>query len=290
MGNDPKANTSTASAVVNEQIDHYKWKVTEKITKLRGKHEKMNESLKAIRSHSERLVTGQKVTHTNKAKLVALYETALKQCQCESDAIRKILSDIQQIRGAEFELVLNSKMSRGQMINLLSEQANTLPLNVGGIEGHPQPGVGAIPYPEKSEIPIGAVVAAFVDDVWILAMIANQTSQGKYSIRDIDDEHSRRIDIVRKRLIPLPTHRADPQRDGHALFPVNAIVLALYPQTTCFYKGFVVRTPQTPNDDYYVAFEDSTFDTGFSPSFVVAQRYVITYKHMKLAKDSKPSE
>lgn len=31
MGNDPKANTSTASAVVNEQIEHYKWKVTDKV-------------------------------------------------------------------------------------------------------------------------------------------------------------------------------------------------------------------------------------------------------------------
>lgn len=132
--------------------------------------------------------------------------------QCESDAIRKILVDVRHIRGAEFELVLNSKMSRGQMINLLSEQANALPLYVGGIEGHPPPGrlffafsaascleagfrwsavcyalsehqedssycaafvgVGAIPYSERAEVPAGAVVAAFVDDVWILAMIA----------------------------------------------------------------------------------------------------------------------
>jgi SAGA-associated factor 29 len=192
--------------------------------------------------------------------------------QCESDAIRKILLDIQQIRGAEFELILNGKMSRGQMINLLSEQANALPLYIGGIEGHPPPGnfllfeilisnisgVGAIPFNEKAEIPTGAVVAAFVDDVWILAMIAasytfqfalnsltflqNQTSQGKYSIRDIDDEHSRRIDIIRKRLIPLPTYRADPQRDGHALFPLNAIVLALYPQTTCKFLFVIKRS------------------------------------------------
>jgi hypothetical protein len=121
MGNDPKANTSTASVVVNEQIEHYKWKVSDKVssflicmlcfstsidfgfllqltcivvkrcrtfnshyfqlTKLRGKHEKMNESLKAIRTHSDRLVTGPKVSHSNKAKLVALYETALKQCK-----------------------------------------------------------------------------------------------------------------------------------------------------------------------------------------------------------------
>jgi hypothetical protein len=108
---------------------------------MRNKHDKVNESLKAIRSHSERIVTGPKVSHSNKAKLIALYETALKQCQSESDAIRKILMEIQKIRQSEFELILNSKMSRGQMINLLSEQAQTLPLYVGDIEGYPPPGL-----------------------------------------------------------------------------------------------------------------------------------------------------
>jgi hypothetical protein len=34
MGNDPKANTSTTSAVVNEQAEQYKWKITDKVSVL----------------------------------------------------------------------------------------------------------------------------------------------------------------------------------------------------------------------------------------------------------------
>lgn len=60
----------------------------------------------------------------------------------------------------------------------------------------------------------------------------------RYELRDVDDEHeassathsNKRIVCRRHRLIPLPRYRADPARDGHALFPHNAIVLALYPQ------------------------------------------------------------
>lgn len=79
-------------------------------------------------------------------------------------------------------------------------------------------------------------------------------------------------------LIPLPNYRADPRRDAHALFPRDAIVLALYPQTTCFYKGVVEASPTGPSDDYQIAFEDNTFPSGYSPTLPVAQRYVVTYK------------
>lgn len=62
-------------------------------------------------------------------------------------------------------------------------------------------------------------------------------SSGSYEVRDLDDEQKdKKYSVRRSRMIPLPHWRADPQRDSHALFPVNAIVLALYPQTTCFYK------------------------------------------------------
>ncbi|KAI6221937.1 SGF29 C-terminal domain-containing protein [Aphelenchoides fujianensis] len=262
-------------------MENARYRAVEKLSKLPAKHEKTNESLRSIRSQSERFVTNGKVTQQVKLKLSGLYEAALKSCQTEAEAIRKILAEIRAIRQAEFELVLNSKMSRGQMINVLSEQAKTLPLYVATINEFPPAGVGAIAYANKSEIAPNTVVAAFVDDVWILAMVLNQNSHGKYDIRDIDDESSRRIAIRRAYLIPLPEFRADPQRDAHALFPVDAIVLALYPQTTCFYKGVVDRQPQNANDDYHIAFEDNTFDSGYSPSFAVAQRYVIMHKPLK---------
>lgn len=73
-------------------------------------------------------------------------------------------------------------------------------------------------------------------------------------VRDIDDgdngQGEKEMCILASRVIPLPKYRADPRRHAHALFPKGAIVLALYPQTTCFYKGVVETPPTGPNDDY----------------------------------------
>ncbi|KAI6192570.1 SGF29 C-terminal domain-containing protein [Aphelenchoides fujianensis] len=244
-------------------LENARYRAVEKLSKLPAKHEKTNESLRSIRSQSKRFVTNGKVTQQVKLKLSGLYEAALKSCQTEAEAIRKILAEIRAIRQAEFEL------------------AKTLPLYVATINEYPPAGVGAIAYANKSEIAAEH------------GGRRNQNSHGKYDIRDIDDESSRRIAIRRAYLIPLPEFRADPQRDAHALFPIDAIVLALYPQTTCFYKvppssthPFVFGSGGTaarrmPNDDYHIAFEDNTFDSGYSPSFAVAQRYVIMHKPLK---------
>ncbi|KAK6039947.1 hypothetical protein COOONC_22547 [Cooperia oncophora] len=87
---------------------------------------------------------------------------------------------------------------------------------------------------------------------------------GRYDVKDVDDEQKVRLTMARRRLIPLPKWRADPERDAHALFPLEAIVLALYPQTTCFYKGVVQKVPQLVADDYLVAFKDPSYSTGYS--------------------------
>lgn len=48
--------------------------------------------------------------------------------------------------------------------------------------------------------------------------------------------HASRNPVVsRSRIEPLPNYRANPKEHAHALFPRDAMVLALYPQTTCFY-------------------------------------------------------
>lgn len=80
-----------------------------------------------------------------------------------------------------------------------------------------------------------------------------EISANRYEVRDIDDdeeESEKLLTVSRSKLIPLPHFRADPRRHAHALFPIGAIVLALYPQTTCFYKGVVESPPSGPNDDY----------------------------------------
>lgn len=79
-------------------------------------------------------------------------------------------------------------------------------------------------------------VAAFIDGIWMLAEVTCVFASSKYEVKDIDDEQKAKYIVRRSRMIPLPRWRADPMRDNHSLFPVDAIVLALYPQTTCFYK------------------------------------------------------
>ena len=60
---------------------------------------------------------------------------------------------------------------------------------------------------------------------------------------------------------------------------------AIYPQTTCFYKGVVKSSPATAVDDYEILFEDSSYADGFAPPLRVAQRYVIVYKEKKSKKE-----
>lgn len=57
--------------------------------------------------------------------------------------------------------------------------------------------------------------------------------------------------------------------------------MALYPQTTCFYKAVVNKLPLLAGDKYEVLFEDSSYADGYSPPERVAQRYVIAIKEGK---------
>lgn len=58
-------------------------------------------------------------------------------------------------------------------------------------------------------------------------------------------------------------------------------VMALYPQTTCFYKAIINNLPETATADYELLFEDASYPEGYSPPLLVAQRYVIAFKHTK---------
>lgn len=61
-------------------------------------------------------------------------------------------------------------------------------------------------------------------------------------------------------------------------------VLALYPQTTCFYKAVVTAVPVRHDAEYEVQFEDNTYTEGYSPPLKVAQRYVIAYPVTRVPK------
>ena len=66
--------------------------------------------------------------------------------------------------------------------------------------------------------------------------------------------------------------RANPETSPEALHDPGTTVMAIYPQTTCFYKGVIKEAPSSPADDYEVLFEDPSYGDGYSPPLSVAQR------------------
>ena len=121
------------------------------------------------------------------------------------------------------------------------------------------------------------------EENWILAeVISYNQSTGKYEVYDVDSEdgHERHV-LGKRRVCPLPLWRANPLTDPNAIFPKDSFVLALYPQTTCFYRGIVGEPPQTPQEDYLILFEDNTYPEGYSPPLNVPQLYVVSAKDNK---------
>ncbi|XP_067004021.1 SAGA-associated factor 29 isoform X2 [Anabrus simplex] len=228
-------------------------------------------------------------------KLKSLYSAALSDAAQEEELIRRALSKLYEIRAIRNERRIQARnagnketIRRGALMKMLQSSAQTLPLWVGKLGEKPPALCGAVPAEPTYIAKTGDMVAALVKgaeegDNWILAEVVNfNPATNKYEVDDIDEEQKdRHILMSRRRVVPLPLMRANPETDPHALFPKGSIVMALYPQTTCFYKAVVNQLPTTPTEEYEVLFEDSSYADGFSPPLTVAQRYVISIKDKK---------
>nr|XP_023026668.1 uncharacterized protein LOC111514645 [Leptinotarsa decemlineata] len=83
--------------------------------------------------------------------------------------------------------------------------------------------------------------------------------------------------VIPNLTMPLETYLAsDEDRQINSMHRFQ--MMALFPQTTCFYKALVNKPPATLIDEYELLFEDPTYQEGYSPPHYVVQRYVIAYK------------
>nr|CAG4636362.1 EOG090X0A1W [Eubosmina coregoni]SVE69942.1 EOG090X0A1W [Eubosmina coregoni] len=246
-------------------------------------------NLSAVIKAHDKLQLEDKISPYQKSKLKGLYSAVVADCQREEDLIREALSKIYEIREIRHERRIRAKQAgsketirRGALMKMLLVTAQTLPLWISRQGQQPPPLCGAIPADSTYVAKLGDIVAALVkstegDENWILAEVVHYlTSSGRYEVDDIDEEQKERHTLSKRRVIPLPLMRANPETDPAALFPKGATVMALYPQTTCFYKAVINQLPQTAQEEYQVLFEDSSYSEGFSPPLMVAQRYVIT--------------
>ncbi|XP_075260838.1 uncharacterized protein LOC142352249 [Convolutriloba macropyga] len=117
---------------------------------------------------------------------------------------------------------------------------------------------------------------------WILAECAGWNNLGnyKYEVLDIDEDNkdcARHI-LGKRGVVSLPLMKADPLVHPKAVHQKGTRVMALYPQTTCFYSAVVHETPQHSTDEYRVLFEDSSYRDGYSPPLCVPVKFVVSVK------------
>lgn len=252
----------------------------------RGEH-----NLSNITKTHEKIQQEIKISPYYKTKLKGLYNTAVQDAESEADLIRKALEKIAEIKSLR-DIGGGSKkrqiVRRGVLMSMLYQNALTLPLWIGKSGEKPPPLCGANPAEVNYVAKAGDKVAARVkgqddEENWILAEVVSYNySTCKYEVDDIDAEAGKERHVLsRRRILPLPIWKANPETDADALFPKETLVLALYPQTTCFYRALIHEPPKRHGDDYSVLFEDTSYPDGYSPPLNVAQRYVIACKEEK---------
>ncbi|KAL3314902.1 hypothetical protein Ciccas_006467 [Cichlidogyrus casuarinus] len=154
----------------------------------------------------------------------------------------------------------------------------------------PPPLCGSVQLGKSELIATGHSVAALIPEVnsnadsildeapsecWILAEVVSYKNH-LYHVEDVDaGEGKQEYPLSKSKVIPLPKWKANPTTQPEAIFQKGTLVLALYPQTTCFYRALVNEPPRTVVDEYSLYFEDSTYPSGYAPAISIPQRYVI---------------
>lgn len=265
--------------------------LSECIVELQDTRDKHQPNLNAINALSDKIVAEDRLTPANRSRLKREYEQAATDVQGELTLVHRALNTVYQIRSIRHDLRIQAKSSgnketfrRGALMKMLLNCAQTLPLWLGACGEKPPPLCGSIPPEPNYIVKVGDMAACLVrgaegEENWILAEVNGyNASTGRYEVVDIDEEQKETHTLSRRRVYPLPLRRANPETNPEALYHEGSIVMALYPQTTCFYKAYVSQPPTLACDDYEVLFDDPTYADGYSPPLRIAQRYVLPYK------------
>ncbi|GLB38540.1 putative SGF29 tudor-like domain containing protein [Lyophyllum shimeji] len=125
--------------------------------------------------------------------------------------------------------------------------AKQLPLQPGRkVAFHPPPGKPANGGATEND-----------ENTWILALVIKciNADKNRYEVQDAEPQEDGQPGIVYnttlRAIIPLPDPNAPPGSPAHVNayqeFPAGATVMALYPDTSCFYRAEVIATPKEMN-------------------------------------------
>lgn len=183
----------------------------------------------------EKQVSGEERRPVTQQKMKSIIKEAITDAEREEELLRTALNKITEIRTIRNECLIQARnagnketIRRGTLMKMLQSTAQTLPLFVGKANEKPPPLCGAIPADGNYIAKVGDMVAAIVkvsdeEENWILAEVVGYNSTtNKYEVDDIDEEEKDRHVLSRRRVVPLPLMRANPETDSHALFPKGA--------------------------------------------------------------------
>lgn len=120
---------------------------------------------------------------------------------------------------------------------------------------------------------------------WILAVITRciNSDKHKYEVRDVDDENPETYATTLKSIIPLPDPNA-PAGTPESIsvcpeYGKGTIVLALYPDTSCFYRAEVVTPPRDmqPTGRSYLPTYELKFEDDEEQSQIISAQYVVEF-------------
>uniref|UniRef100_A0A0N5CBA0 SGF29 C-terminal domain-containing protein n=1 Tax=Strongyloides papillosus TaxID=174720 RepID=A0A0N5CBA0_STREA len=154
-------------------------------------------------------------------------------------------------------------------------------------------GVGGIPYSKDSILKEEDLVVAFINNMWCLGMVrqckinAQNPELSTYFVVDVEDRERPGNWHLREKITPLPKYKADPTCHNHALFERNTVVIAMYPQTTCFFKAIVLEKPTRTKDKYILTFENDASKNEWSEQMIIPQAFVLAYDDKVFTANSK---
>jgi len=98
---------------------------------------------------------------------------------------------------------------------------------------------------------------------WLLATVLQYFSdKNKYEVEDIEDDEDK-PGIKKRYIFPVKCVLEIPSDDNkRPYFPIGHEVLSLYPNSSCFYKATIIKTPNENKNSsngepaYIVRFED----------------------------------
>jgi len=164
--------------------------------------------------------------------------------------------------------------------------AKQLPLQEGRkVAFHPPPGKA------------GNGGGADDENTWILALITKciHADKNRYEVQDADPQEDGSPGLLYnttlKAIIPLPDPNAPPGSASHVNayqeFPTGSVVMALYPDTSCFYRAEVLATPKdmqhvgrTPPSSKIMPMYKLKFEDDDNQEHTVAAQWVVEWPNI----------